>query len=203
MSLRAELTGETPDAPGFAVLLPAGWQALDADLSESTGQMDAALRAFPENTRVVLRARIDSMLTAARAQSAEARVARVFAPSGSSPEEYVPVNLVASWLSAPSGTSIQQVGADLISRRGATTLDDGGSILRWPTDQVSVVEGGEVEVAGHGYLLPAPRPAGTALMFRSQILRSAGGATISDEGIAAMALVCDAIVASVRWQRAA
>lgn len=203
MSLRAELTGETSDAPGFAVLLPAGWHALDADLSETTHQMDEALRAFPENTRVVLRARIDSMLTAARAQSAEARVVRVFAPSGVSPEQYVPVNLVASWLSAPSGTSIQQVGADLISRRGATTLDDGGSILRWPSDQVSVVEGGEVEVAGHGYLLPAPRPEATALMFRSQILRSAGGVTISDEGVAAMSLICDAIVASVRWQRAA
>lgn len=203
MSLRAELTGETVDAPGFAVLLPAGWQALDADLAGSTEQMDAALKGFPESTRVLLRARIGAMLASARAQSAEARVARVFAPSASSPDEYVPVNLVASWISAPSGTSIQQMGADLISRRGAETMDAGGSILRWQTDQTSVVEGGEVEVAGHGYLLPAPRPAATALMFRSQILRSAQGAIVSDEGVAAMSLVCDAIVASVRWQRAA
>ncbi len=203
MSLRAELTGESSGMPGFAVLLPGGWQATDADFSDTTDRMDAALRGFPESTRVQLRARIEAMLASAQTESSKTRIARVFAPSGLAPEDYVPVTLVASWLTAPSGGSIHDVGAGLIARQGATPLDAAGSVLTWAADQASLIEGGQVQVAGNGYLLPVPHRTDTALMFRSQILRSAGGVSIPDEGIAAMSSVCDAIVASVRWRRAA
>jgi hypothetical protein len=40
-----------------------------------------------------------------------------------------------------------------------------------------------------------------ALVFRSTILHRVDGTEIPDEGIDAMDLVCDAIVASVRWRR--
>jgi hypothetical protein len=203
MSLRAELIGETPEMPGFAVLLPEGWEAADAGLSGLTDRYAAVLEGFPDSTRTAVRARIESMLATARVEAAKADIVRVFAPSGLDPEEYVPVSLVASWLTAPSGGSIQDVGAGLIAQRGATPLDAGASILRWSLDTSATVEGGEVEVAGNGYLLPVPGKPQRALMFRSQILRSAAGAIIPDEGIAAMSLVCDAIVASVRWRRAA
>lgn len=203
MSLRAELIGEAAGMPGFAVLLPAGWQAMDADLTAMDSRLDAVLNAFPGSTREAVRARIASMLSSARAEATKADIVRVFAPAGVEPEEYVPVSLVASWLHASPGGSIQDVGAGLIARHRAEPLDEGGSILTWPITKATRVEDGEVEVAGAGYLLPVPGRPKTALMFRSQILRSAAGFSIPDEGVAAMSLVCDAIVASVRWRRAA
>jgi hypothetical protein len=203
MSLRAELIGETAGMPGFAVLLPAGWQAMDAELSGMGAQLEAVLSGFPDGTREVLRGRIASMLSSARAEATKADIVRVFAPAGLEPEDFVPVSLVASWLHAPAGGTIQEIGAGLIAQRGAASLDPGGSILSWPITKTTRVEDGDVEVAGAGYLLPVPGRPKTALMFRSQILRSAGGFTIPDEGVAAMSLACDAIVASVRWRRAA
>lgn len=203
MSLRAQLIGETAGMPGFAVLLPAGWQAMDADLSGMGARLDAVLSGFPDGTREAVRGRIASMLSSARAEATKADIVRVFAPAGLEPEDFVPVSLVASWLHAPAGGSIQEVGAGLIAQRGAASLDPGGSILSWPIMKTTRVEDGDVEVAGAGYLLPVPGRPKTALMFRSQILRSAAGFTIADEGVAAMSLACDAIVASVRWRRAA
>jgi len=203
MSLRAELVGEAAGMPGFAVLLPAGWQAVDSELAGTSARVDAVLRALPGSTRDALRGRIESMLASARAEAAKADIVRVFAPSEVDPEEFVPVSLVASWLTAPAGGTIQEVGAGLIAQRDAAPLDAQGSILRWPIAKATAVEGGEVEVTGAGYLLPVPGRPKSALMFRSQILRSAGGYTIPDEGIAAMSLVCDAVVASVRWRRGA
>lgn len=203
MSLRAELIGETAGMPGFAVLLPAGWQAMDAELSGMGARLEAVLSGFPDGTREVLRGRIASMLSSARAEATKADIVRVFAPAGLEPEDFVPVSLVASWLHAPAGGTIQEIGAGLIAQRGAASLDPGGSILSWPITKTTRVEDGDVEVAGAGYLLPVPGRPKTALMFRSQILRSAGGFTIPDEGVAAMSLACDAIVASVRWRRAA
>ena len=90
---------------------------------------------------------------------------------------------------------------EAISRWGAAPLDPGGTILRWSLDATTSIEDGEVEVAGHGYLLRVPGDASAALVFRSTILREAGGARVADEGIAAMARVCDAIVASLRWKQ--
>lgn len=201
MSLRAELVNAAASMPSFAVLLPAGWEATDASFSSMRPRLDAVLDQFPVGNRAVVRARVEEMMATARAEASRAEVVRVFAPAGADPEDYVPVSLVASWLRAPAGGSLQDLGSGLISNRGATPLDPGGTILRWSMDQKSTVEGGEVDVAGSGYLLPVPGQPTVGLMFRSQILRGVGDAVLPDEGQKTVSLLCDAIVASVRWRR--
>ncbi|MCT9819714.1 hypothetical protein N3K63_05365 [Microbacterium sp. W1N] len=200
MSLRAELIGATAGMPGFAVLLPPDWQATDGAGDGLRERTDAVLAGFPAATRVALRSQLDALMATASA-SARADVIRVFAPSGAAPEDFLPVTLVASWLRAPSGGSIQQIGAGLIADRGATVLGDSSAILRWTMDQTVELEGAPVRLAGAGYLLPVPGSHSTGLLFRSQILRSAAGTDVDDDGIRAMALLCDAIVASLRWRR--
>ncbi|REJ07202.1 hypothetical protein DY023_04185 [Microbacterium bovistercoris] len=201
MSLRAELVESAGGMPAFAVLLPTGWEASDASFRSMRPRLEAVLDQLPESNRAVLRSRIEGMLASARAEATRAEIVRVFAPAGVAPEEFVPVSLVASWLRAPKGGSLQDVGSGLISSRGAAPLDPGGTILRWPMEQTVAVEDGEVEVAGAGYLLPVPGHPSVGLMFRSQILRDAGGARLPDEGEQTVSRLCDAIVASVRWRR--
>jgi len=201
MSLRAELVGGSAGMPAFAVLLPAGWEATDASFTSMRPRLDAMLDRFPVANRAMMRARIDEMMQAAGAEASRAEIVRVFAPAGADPEDFVPVSLVASWLRAPAGGSLQDVGSGLIANRGATPLDPSGTILRWEMDAKSAVEGGEVDVAGVGYLIPVPGHPAVGLMFRSQILRGAAGAQIPDEGLRAISLLCDGIVASVRWRR--
>lgn len=200
MSLRAELIGASGGMPAFAVLLPDGWQASDAAGEGLRERMDAVLAGFPPAARTALRAQVDEML-ASVSTSAKDDIVRVFAPSASSPEDFLPVTIVASWLRAPAGGSIQQIGAGLIATRGAQPVGEAGAILRWPIDDRLPLEGGRIEVAGAGYLLPVPGAPTVGLLFRSQILRSAGGSTIAEDGIRAMSAISDAIVASVRWRR--
>lgn len=201
MSLRAELISASGGMPSFAVLLPAGWEATDASFASMKPRLDAVLEQFPAATRGAMRARIGEMLASARAEADRAEIVRTFAPAGVSAEDFVPVSLVVSWLRAPAGGTLQQLGSGLMSSRGATTLDEGGTILHWPVTQSAKVEDGRVEFAGTAYLLPVPGHPGVGLMFRSQILRGVGDALISDEGEKTLMRLCDAIVASVRWRR--
>lgn len=202
MSLRAELVSTAAGMPAFAVLLPAGWEATDASFGSLRPRLDAVLDRFPITNRAVMRTRVEGMIASARAEASRAEVVRVFAPAGVDPEDFVPVSLVASWLRAPAGGALQDLGGGLISNRGATPLDPGGTILRWSMDQKSTIEDGEVEIASTGYLLPVPGRPAVGLMFRSQILRGVDGAALPEEGEQALSLLCDAIVASVRWRRA-
>ena len=201
MSLRAELVGWSAGMPAFAVLLPAGWEATDASFSSMRPRLDAVLDEFPVANRTIVRARVEEMMATARAEASRAEIVRIFAPASVAPEDFVPVSLVASWLRAPGGGSLQDVGSGLISNRGATPLDPAGTILRWSADQRSEVEGGEIDIAGSGYLIPVPGQPAVGLMFRSQILRGADGAQLPDEAMSAISLLCDGIVASVRWRR--
>lgn len=201
MSLRAELIDAAGGMPAFAVLLPAGWEATDASFSTMRPKLDATLDQLLADRRAVLRSRIEEMLATARAEAARADVVRMFAPAAVAPEDYIPVSLVASWLRAPAGGSLQDLGAGLIAHRGAAALDANGTILRWAMDEKATIEGGEVQITGSGYLLPVPGHPAVGLMFRSQILRGVDDAVVPDEGEQAMALLCDAIVASVRWRR--
>lgn len=201
MSLRAELIGAAGGMPGFAVLLPAGWEATDAGSTGLRDRLDAVLDGFPVATRATVRARIEEMMATARAEAARADVVRVFAPASLAPEDYLPVSLVASWLHAPAGGTAATIGSGLIATRGAVPLDPGGTILRWSTAQKTIVEGGEVDVAGSGYLLQVPGHPSTGLLVRSQILRGVGDAVLPAEGEQMLSLLCDAIVASVRWRR--
>lgn len=201
MSLRAELVGGSAGMPAFAVLLPPGWEATDASFTSMRPRLDAVLDQFPVANRAVMRARVEEMMATARADASRAEIVRVFAPAGADPKNFVPVSLVASWLRAPGGGSLQDVGSGLIANRGAAPLDPAGTILRWDADQRSEVEGGEVDIAGSGYLIPVPGHPTVGLMFRSQILRGADGAQLPDEAMNAISLLCDSIVASVRWRR--
>lgn len=201
MSLRAELVSTGAGMPAFAVLLPDGWEATDSSFGSMRPRLDAVLDRMPAANRAVMRTRVEEMLATARTEASRADVVRVFAPAGVDPDDFLPVSLVASWLRAPAGGSLQDLGGGLIANRGAVPLDAGGTILRWSMDQKSRVEDGEVDIAGAGYLIPVPGQPAVGLMFRSQILRQAGGAPLPEEGEQALSLLCDAIVASVRWRR--
>lgn len=92
------------------------------------------------------------------------------------------------------------IGSDLIRNRDARPLDRAQTILAWPIETVSTLDGGTVVVAGAGYLLRSPVSNQKALISRSTILRAVGETEVPTEGIKIMNLLCDAIVASVRWK---
>ncbi len=200
MSLRAELLGSGPDRPSFAVLMPTAWEAVDPELNAMEERTASALATLPVEARGVVRHHLDALRESSRAQAAKGDVIAVLAPVGTKDGVAAPVALAASWMSARGGTAAD-LGGEAIARWGAAPLDPGGTILRWALDATTKIEDGEIEVAGHGYLLRVPGDPNTALVFRSSILREAQGARVSDEGVAAMARVCDAIVASVRWKQ--
>lgn len=201
MSLRAELLGSGPDRPSFAVLMPTEWEAVDPELTAVDQRTASALATLPVEARGVIRAHLDALRETSRVQAAKGDVIAVLAPVGTMDGVAAPVALAASWMSAPGGRAAADLGGEAIARWGAAPLDPGGTILRWSLDATTTIEEGEIEVAGHGYLLRVPGDPRTALVFRSTILREAQGARVPDEGVAAMARVCDAIVASVRWKQ--
>ncbi|MFV0405563.1 MAG: hypothetical protein ACK5LN_01865 [Propioniciclava sp.] len=201
MSLRAELIDAAGGMPAFAVLLPAGWEATDPSFSTMRPRLDAVLGQLPATNRPLVRARLEEMTARVQADASRAEVIRVFAPAAVDPTDYIPVSLVASWLRAPAGGSLQDLGGGLIAHRGATALDPAGTILHWPLREQATVEGGEVQIAGSGYLLPIPGQPAAGLMFRSQILHGVEDAVLPDAGEQALSRLCDTIVASVRWRR--
>lgn len=200
MSLRAELIGATDADPAFAVLLPEGWEANDAAFGDIDGRIDAALAQLPINARGVARARMREIIATARIDAVRGDVIRVFTPSALTESDSPPVTLVASWLTAPAGSTVATLGADLIRNRDARPLDPAQTILTWPIKTVSTIDGGTVVVAGAGYLLRSPGSNRKALIFRSTILRAVGDTEVPTEGVETMNLLCDAIVASVRWK---
>ena len=203
MSLRAELIGETVSEPSFAVLLPTGWEAHTPDFASVDERVDAAVAALPVASRGAALAALRETVASARAEAARADVIRVFSPSQVDEDEAIPVSLVASWLLAPAGATASDLGATMVQRHGARPLDERGAILKWSAAKTATIEGAEVRTAGHGYLIRVPHEQKRALVFRSTILHRVDGTEIPDDGIDAMELVCDAIVASVRWKKPA
>lgn len=201
MSLRAELIGSTGTLPEFAVLLPQGWEAIDPEFDSIRTRLDDAFARLPLETRAALKPRLEEFLDEARAEALRGDVIRTFAPTAVDDEVAPPVTLVASWLKAPGASTVSGLGASMIERFGAQPFDPSGTTLKWSIAERREVDGGEVELAGAGYLLRVPHEPAVALLFRATILRGTGDDLVSDEGIAAMTLVCDAIVASVRWRR--
>lgn len=202
MSLRAELVGGTDNEPSFAVLLPTGWEAHTPDFSTVGERVDAAVAALPVQSRGPARAALHETLAAARAEAARADVIRVFSPSQVAEDDALPVSVVASWLIAPAGATASELGANMIERYGAGPLDERGTILKWSAAKTSTIEGAAVRTEGHGYLLRVPDDRKRALVFRSTILQGVEGTDLPKDGLDAMELLCDAIVASVRWRRA-
>lgn len=201
MSLRAELIAGGESLPDFALLLPEGWIAQDAAFADADARVEERLAGLPPERRAAARTGITGLLRSAQAEAEKADVIRTFAPSATDPEEAVPVSLVASWLTAPAGGTVAELGADAVRRFAARPLDPEGTILTWALDESTVVDEVALDVAGHAYLLRAPGQERKGLLFRSVILRAVGEDRIPDDGIAAMVAVCDAIVASVRWRR--
>lgn len=201
MSLRAELIGGTESMPGFALLLPDGWEASDGTFAEARERAEHRIGALSFEARTAARTTLMRMLDVAKAEADRADIIRIFTPTITGPDDVLPVALVASWLPAPRGATAADLGVDLVKRFGAEPLDDGAAILRWPLDQQAVIEGGSVDVSGHGYLLRVPGRPSQALVFRSTILRQAEGAAVPEPAIAVMVALCDAIVASVRWPK--
>lgn len=201
MSLRAELIGETVSDPSFAVLLPTGWEAHTPDFASMDERVDTAVAGLPVASRGAALAALRETVASARAEATRADVIRVFSPSQVGEDDAIPVSLVASWLAAPAGATASDLGSTMVQRFRARPLDERGTILKWSAAKTSTIEGAEVRTAGHGYLVRVPDENKRALVFRSTILHSVGGTEIPDDGIAAMELICDAIVASVRWRR--
>ncbi|QCR39384.1 hypothetical protein C1N74_02345 [Microbacterium sp. SGAir0570] len=203
MSLRAELIGETVSEPSFAVLLPTGWEAHTPDFASVDERVDAAVAALPVASRGAVLATLRETVASARAEATRADIIRVFSPSQAGEDDAIPVSLVASWLIAPAGATASDLGATMVQRYRARPLDERGTILKWSAAKTSTIEGAEVRTAGHGYLIRVPDEQKRALVFRSTILQRVDGTEIPDDGIDAMELVCDAIVASVRWRKRA
>ncbi|MDF2920536.1 MAG: hypothetical protein K0S70_4754 [Microbacterium sp.] len=204
MSLRAELIGSMANGdPDFAVLLPPGWEATSPEFTSPRDRVSAAVATLPLHAQGAARARMAELLDTARAEAERADVIRIFAPTASSEKDVVPVSLVAAWLNAPVGSTAAQLGSELIERHGASPLDPTGAILTWRIDTTAQIESSTVRISGAGYLLRAPGLTHKALLFRSTIFGGLDSTKISDEGVAAMGRLCDAIVASVRWRKRA
>lgn len=201
MSLRAELLGTTDDGPQFAVLLPAGWESVDPSLDDVEGRARTAMQVLPAAARHATTRQLSAMLASARAEATKGKIIRLFSPLAAPDEVAPPVSLVASWLRVPAGGTTEQMVHDIVAAYGAAPFDPAGTILRWTLTSSKSVEGADIDTDGAGYLLRVPHHADRLLLFRSVILRGVGTDRIADDGVAAMTLACDAIVASVRWRR--
>lgn len=199
MSLRAELIGATEAVPAFAILLPEGWAAVEEDFGRA--EVASALAVLPPAQRAMLAPRLEQLLTAGAEQAARGNVIRSFAQRSTAADSFLPLSLVASRMDAPAGTDIAGVGAELIASRGAASLDEGGTILRWTETTRTRIEDADLGVETVHYLLPIPGRPLHGLLFQAAILREAEGNRVDEDGIVAMRGLCDAIVATVRWRR--
>lgn len=201
MSLRAELIGTNGALPAFALLLPDGWTSGTGDLGEMHDAVEASLVALPATSRAAVRSSLRILLEDAAERATRAEIIRVFTQSDVSADSYVPMSIVASWLRSPGSRSIQDLGAQLIRTRNAGLLDPDGTILRWTEDGKVPVDDGTVEVHGINYMLAVPGHPAVGLVLRTSILRGADGVAVDDEPMAAMTMLSDSIVSTVRWRR--
>lgn len=201
MSLRAELVGASDRVPGFALVLPPGWGSFDGDISGLRERIDGALAVLNPTQRAAIRPTLSTLLAESAANASRGNVIRTFAQEDVPVESFLPLSLVASRLDAPYGSTIAAVGAHFIAKRGAVPMDEAATILRWSGVSTVPLEGSSVEMSSINYLLPVPAHATHGLLFQANILRTADGAQIDGDGMAAMTALCDAIVSTVRWRR--
>jgi len=199
VSLRAELVEPTAGLPGFALVLPDGWGAFDPDPDVLRARAEQSLGRLSASQRTALRPVIDEVFASARRGGAD--LVRLFAQADVAEDDYLPVSLVAARMDAPGGRSLAEAGNHLMATRGATPLDEGGTILRWTQTSTAGFSDGAAEVLTINYLLPAPGSEHRGLLFQASILSSAAGVTVDPTGVATMSALCDAIVATVRWKR--
>lgn len=201
--LRAELFGATTKTPPFAMLLPEGWVAKPADMEALGSQVQSALSRVPGADTARLRASVDSVIAQAGAASPESkeRLIAWITQQDVSADDFAPMSLALAWLEAPQGTSMVSLAKQLISGRGAAPLDDAGTILRWVERADLPVDGGVVHTVQPTYLIRVPHAPDTALIVRATILDGAEGNHLDEEGISAMTLLSDGIVATFRWKR--
>ena len=199
MSLRAELVEPTADLPGFAIVLPEGWGSYDPGPDALRARAESSLGRLSAAQRTALRPVLDEVLAAARPRGTEP--VRLFAQADVAESEFLPVSIVAARMDAPGGRSIHAAGRHLMETRGAAPLDEEGTILRWTQTASAPFAGGTVTVRTIDYLLPVPGVDHRGLLFQASILEGADGAAVDAHGIAAMTALCDAIVATVRWNR--
>jgi hypothetical protein len=201
-SLRAELFGATTKTPPFAMLLPEGWVAKPADMEALGSQVQAALARVPGADTARLRASIDSVMAqAGTGPESKERLIAWITQQDVSVDDFVPMSLALAWLEAPPGSSMVSLAKQLVSGRGAAPLDDTGTILRWVDRPDLPVDGGVVHTVQPTYLIRVPHAPDTALIIRTTILDGTEGNHLDEEGISAMTLLSDGIVATFRWKR--
>ncbi|GGR53594.1 hypothetical protein J2S40_001362 [Nocardioides luteus] len=201
-SLRAELFGATTKTPPFAMLLPEGWVTKPADMEALGSQVQAALAQVPGADTARLRASVDSVLSQAGvgAESNERLIAWI-TQQDVPVDDFVPMSFALAWLEAPAGTSMMSLAKQLVNGRNAAPLDEAGTILRWVDRADLPVEGGVVHTVQPTYLIRVPHAPETALIIRATILDGAEGEHLDEEGVSAMTLLSDGIVATFRWKR--
>lgn len=170
---------------------------------ESLGaQAQSALARVPGADGARLRASVDSVIAqAGTSPESHERLIAWISQQDVSVDDFAPMSLALAWLEAPPGTSMTSLAKQLVSGRGAGPLDEGGSILRWMDREDLLVDGGVVHTVQPTYLIRVPHAPETALVIRATILDGAEGNHIDEEGIAAMTLLSDSIVATFRWKR--
>lgn len=200
--LRAELFGATTKTPAFAMLLPEGWVAKPADMEALGVQVQSALARVPGADTARLRASVDAVIAQAGASpESNERLIAWITQQDVSVDDFAPMSLALAWLEAPPGASMVSLAKQLVSGRGAGPLDDAGTILRWVERADLPVDGGVVHTVQPTYLIRVPHAPDTALIIRATILDGAEGNHLDEEGISAMTLLSDGIVATFRWKR--
>lgn len=198
--LRAELVGATERTPAFALLLPNGWGSQPADVDALRRQARDVLGQIQGVDRDRLGASVQGLLAQVPGGSGECMIA-VITQQDVAAEDFAPMSLALAWVRAPSGTTIMALAGQLVRGRAAARMDAAGGILRW-VDQVDLpVDDGVVHTVQPTYLIRVPDTEDTALIIRTTILAGAGKQSIGDEGINAMTLLSDSIVATFRWRR--
>jgi hypothetical protein len=200
--LRAELFGATTKTPPFAMLLPEGWAAKPADMEALGSQVQSAFARVPGADTARLRASIDSMMAQAGASpESNERLIAWITQQDVPVDDFVPMSFALAWLEAPPGTSMVSLAKQLVNGRGAAPLDEAGTILRWVDRADLPVDGGVVHTVQPTYLIRVPHAPDTAVIVRATILDGADGTHLDEEGISAMTLLSDGIVATFRWKR--
>lgn len=202
-SLRAQLIGGVEDRPGFAVLLPDGWEFAEGSDKRFTAEAEDVIRTLPHEARTRLEPGLRELLRQAQSSGASNRmeVAGVVRQVDVAPEQYLPMSLIFNWFTPPTGATVQEFGGRLIQQKSAAPMPDAPGVLRWIDEQTVSVEGESGVFGGPSYLIAHEGKKRLALLIKC-VLPVPENPDEDVTRMQAMAyLMADSIVGTLRWRR--
>lgn len=200
MSLKDELLGRTAGRePGFALVMPAGWEQFGPDARSESALLKLASARLRSQHRPDLYGQLQVQVRRAfsglRAKDGVAIYLQTEAPD----ELVMPMSITASRVHAADGASLDGQVAALIRDHGATRFAGSGSMIRWEKDAVQSM--GAEKAATHtiAYLTPIPGTERRVAIQLTTAIVHPVELDPEDRLVLGFSEISDAIVSTFQW----